>query len=82
MEGKGVVLYLYDYDEYVKERDFYYPFDENTIGTKVYSFKDLVEVICAEKYDLDEGSRSDILEKFWGKSRFSDSSEMIIESIV
>ena len=47
---KQVILYLYDYDEYVRERDFYYPFDENVVGKRVTTFENLVKVIKEGDY--------------------------------
>ena len=81
MAGKDVILYLYDYKEYVKERDFYYPFDENVIGNKVYSFDELCSVIESGQYGLDRNERDRIIDKFWGKTASYDSSEMILNFI-
>ena len=66
MEHKEVILYLYDYDEYVAERDFYYPFDENVVGKKVRSFEQLCQCIEQNDFKMDEIQRQRILEKFWG----------------
>ena len=46
MEGKDVILYLYDYADYVKERDFYYPFDENVAGCRAHTFDESVETLA------------------------------------
>lgn len=64
MEDKGVILYLYDYDEYVKDRDFNYPFLENVAGEVAYSFQDLSEIIKKDKYDRSKYAL--IRHKFWG----------------
>lgn len=39
MQEKETVLFLFDYEEYVRDRDFYYPFEENVVGRKVSSFE-------------------------------------------
>ncbi len=35
---------------YVRERDFYYPFDENVAGKKVTSFEQLLQVLDSGNY--------------------------------
>lgn len=72
MPNKEVILYLYDYEEYVKERDFYYPFDENVVGKQVKSFEGLKEVIDKKDYRMIEGDRKRILERFWGDTMQKD----------
>ena len=67
MEKKQTILYLYDYAEYVKDRDFNYPFLENVAGEIVYSFDDLLEVIEKESYD--QSRYALIRQKFWGDYR-------------
>lgn len=81
MPAKQVILYLYDYDEYVKERDFYYPFDENVVGKQVNTFAELVNVIDEQDYQMDEKDRQRILDIFWGETMKMDSSNAIIEHI-
>lgn len=81
MEHKDVILYLYDYDEYVKERDFYYPFDENVTGRRVYDFESLCSCIESGNYTLDETERKRIVDKFWGKTAGYDSSRMILDFV-
>lgn len=68
MEDKDVILYLYDYDEYVEDREFFYPFDENVVGKKVWSFGELCHCIETGDYHIDERLRQTIVEKFWGKT--------------
>lgn len=68
MENKDVILYLYDYEEYVKDREFFYPFDENVVGKKIGSFEELCECIERGNYQIDEFQRQVIIEKFWGKT--------------
>ena len=78
---KDVILYLYDYDEYVRERDFYYPFDENVVGRQVKTFEELVDVIDRQDYKMDEDVRMHILERFWGDTCQIDSSKAILDHI-
>ena len=78
MEDKDVILYLYDYEEYVKERDFYYPFDENVVGKRVSNFEELYSCIEKEDYQIDSKKKAEIVEKFWGKSVCYDSNKEIL----
>ena len=57
MEKKGVILYLYDYSQYVSMRDFYYPFDENVIGKRVYDFDSLLKAMDNEDCMLNDSER-------------------------
>lgn len=82
MPGKGVLLYLYDYDEYVQERDFFYPFDENVIGERVSSSNELVAAILKGVPVLEEEARIALVNKFWGDSRNADSCRRILEITV
>lgn len=81
MEGKDVILYLYDYDAYVRERDFFYPFDENVTGCRVDSFDSLCSVIESGDYTIDKEERKRILERFWGETAQYDSSGMILDFV-
>ena len=74
MEDKGVILYLYDYKEYVKERDFNYPFLENVAGEIACSFQELADIIRKDEYDK---SRYALLRhKFWGDYKGRASQEV------
>jgi len=67
MDNKRVILYLYDYDEYVKDRDFNYPFMGNVVGEIAYSFSELVKTINKNLYD---GKQYAVIrQKFWGDYR-------------
>ena len=79
--GKNVILYLYDYQEYVSERDFYYPFDENVVGKQVHSFDELVHVIAKQNYQMNADDRQYIIDRFWGDTVNMDSSKAILEHV-
>ena len=81
MENKDVILYLYDYEEYVKDREFFYPFDENVVGKKVWDFEELC--MCLEKgdYQIDESQRQVIIEKFWGETMDASPSQRLVSLI-
>jgi Putative glycosyl/glycerophosphate transferases involved in teichoic acid biosynthesis TagF/TagB/EpsJ/RodC len=81
MEDKDVILYLYDYKDYINERDFYYPFDENVTGCRVDTFQDLCSLIESGRYKLDSAERDRMIEKFWGKTASYDSSRKILDFI-
>ena len=66
MEGKDVILYLYDYDDYVKDRDFFYPFDENVVGKRVMDFESLCECVSQGSYAIDVEEKDRLVRKFWG----------------
>lgn len=81
MEGKDVILYLYDYKEYVRERDFYYPFDENVAGCRAETFDELCSLIESGQYTINPDERKRIVEKFWGKTASYDASQKILDFI-
>ena len=64
LEDKRVILYLYDYEDYVKDRDFNYPFLENVAGDITHTFGDLLEAVKQKKYD--RNNYTIIRKKFWG----------------
>lgn len=81
MPGKDVILYLYDYEEYIRERDFYYPFDENVVGKRVATFEDLLKVIVEQNYKMSEQKRAFILSKFWGDTMNKDVCAKILKQL-
>ncbi len=70
MKRKGVVLYLYDKDEYLSSHPSYYPFDENVIGEQVGSFNGLLEIVSHTVPVLSEAKRQALVKKFWGDKAF------------
>lgn len=65
MEDKNCVLYLFDYDEYVRGRNFFYPFEESVVGTKVYDFEALLALLKEGIPPLDKEKREKLIDKFW-----------------
>lgn len=82
MENHDVILYLYDYDDYVKDRDFFYSFDENVVGRKAVSFDELCQSIENGDFTIDEARRKVILEKFWGTTAQCSPCQRIIGQVV
>lgn len=70
MEGKKVILYLYDYNEYTHERDFFYPFFENVLGDTAYTMDKLLSLIKSGAHPLDSDRRKVLIDKFWGDHAF------------
>ena len=66
MGGKSVVLYLFDYQEFIKERSFIWPFDEMVIGQRAYDFESLLKLMDGSNVVLDEEERKALLQKCWG----------------
>lgn len=72
MPGKGMILYQYDYDEYISERQFNFPLEGNIIGRKVTSFDELLECIRKKDYVVSASERKIFLNKFWGDTMNKD----------
>jgi len=68
MQGKGVILYLYDYNDYVDERNFESPFDSNVVGPRAMNFEELLEIIDKGDYWITEDERLTLKNKYWGES--------------
>ena len=81
MPEKDVILYIYDYDEYVAMRDFYFPYDENVVGKRVKTFDELLNCIDIHDYHLDDVDRQRIVQKFWGDTAGKDSSLLLLDTI-
>ena len=79
MEGKEAFLYTYDYEEYVKERDFIYPFDEYVTGNRVNDFEGFLRCVERHDYAIDPTERQRLLQVFWGETVHYNSSGMIME---
>lgn len=66
MKDKKVILFHYDYEEYVHSREFLFPIEENIVGRRVYCFKELLSVIEKDDYEMDATELAHIQEMFWG----------------
>lgn len=78
MPEKRVILFHYDYDEYVKSREFIFPIQEHIAGKRVYSFAELIEAVSGGDYAVDEKERADILRMFWGDTLTKDPCKEIL----
>ena len=74
-----VILFLYDYDEYVHERDFHHPFDENVVGKRVGSFAELLQCIKSGDYKSSQEERQVIIDRFWGETVKLNACEEILK---
>lgn len=82
MDNKSMILYQYDYDEYITEREFNFPLEGNIIGRKVTSFEELLSVIRSKDYQLTNFERQRFLFKFWGNTMKMDSSKEILDKVL
>ena len=73
MPNKNVILFHYDYEEYVNSREFIFSLENNIVGKRVCTFNDLLQVISTNDYKIDLIERQFILDKFWGESVKNDS---------
>ena len=69
MENKGVILYLYDYQEYTKERNFTMPFDELVIGERADTFEQWLDLIHSGDDRLNPVERLAFVTRCWGEDR-------------
>lgn len=82
MSGKGIILFHYDYEEYVREREFIFPIREEITGKRVYSFDELLQAIIHNDNAVDEQERLRILNKFWGSTVARDACHTIYRKIL
>ncbi len=68
MEGKKVLLYLFDIEKYRGQRDFFYPFEENVAGQKVFTAEELLKAIEEGVPELTQEERQRLIHKFWGEN--------------
>lgn len=81
MDGKSMILYQYDYDKYIAEREFNFPLEGNIIGRKVTSFEELLSVVRNKDYAIDEYDRKQFLFKFWGDTMNKDVCANILKQL-
>lgn len=51
---KKILMYAYDKEEYLGERDFYYEYDEFVPGEIAKTNEEIIEVIKKEKFDIEK----------------------------
>ncbi|MCL2246257.1 MAG: CDP-glycerol glycerophosphotransferase family protein [Lentimicrobiaceae bacterium] len=81
MPQKELVLYVYDYDEYANQRDFYPEFLHYIPGKICSSFTELQECLQESNYALNEEKREEVIAQFWGMDWNKTLSEISIEII-
>ena len=82
MSNKDVILFLYDYEDYVRERDFHHPFDENVVGKKITTFEELLRSIKDCDYSSPEKEKKRIIDAFWGETVKLNASEEIMKRVI
>lgn len=81
MPEKKVILFHYDYEEYVQSREFLFPIEDNLVGKRAYSFNELIHIIETDDYEMDPTALAHIREMFWGNSIIQDVSLSIFRQI-
>lgn len=76
MEHKGMILYLYDFQEYEKERNFTRAFDDLVFGKRVFDFASLLTTIREGDYMMKEDDRKAFACKCWGLDSKNDSERL------
>lgn len=76
MEKKGVILYLFDYHKFTGERSFIWPFDEITIGKRVFDFEGLLGTFKENQLEIDGQQKEILVSKTWA-GNVSRSSERV-----
>ena len=66
MDGKDVILYLFDQERYGVERDFYWSFDAMTYGHRAYNFTMLLDLVRDANLCPNEAEKSALVKKCWG----------------
>ncbi len=81
MPDKHVILFHYDYEEYVNSREFIFDIQDNIVGKQVYTFEELLEVITHADYAINQDDLQRILAKFWGETTNIDSCKSILQHL-
>jgi len=72
MPEKDVLFFHYDYEDYVKTREFIFPIEQEITGRRAYTFDEMLQVISTDDYKVDEKERERIVQKFWGHTMDKD----------
>ena len=81
MPDKNVILFHYDYDEYVNSREFIFDIKDNIVGRQVYTFNELLDVIRNNDYHINQSDRQRILDKFWGDTFNKNSCQLVLDRL-
>ena len=81
MPDKNVILFHYDYEEYVNSREFIFDIKDNIVGRQVYTFNELLSVIQNNDYSINQSDRQRILDKFWGDTFDKNSCESVLNRL-
>ena len=68
--NRPMIFFAYDLEEYIKNRDFYYPYESFVPGPIVKSTEEVIEVIKNENYEIDKINqfRNKFFDHFDGRS--------------
>lgn len=67
MPRKELILYVYDYNEYITQRDFYQDYFKFIPGKICYSFTELQQCLQMGNHGINEERRNEVITKFWGE---------------
>ena len=81
MPDKNVILFHYDYEEYVNSREFIFDIKDNIVGRQVYTFNELLSVIQNNDYSINQSDRQRILDKFWGDTFNKNSCQLVLNRL-
>lgn len=81
MPNKNIILFHYDYDEYVNSREFIFDIKNNIVGKQVYTFNELLLTIQNADYEINQLDRRRILDKFWGQTINTDNCKSILKQL-
>lgn len=80
MPRKGLILYIYDYNDYAFGRDFEIDYEVVMPGIKAYDFDSLLKAVQNDCI-VPEKERRRFVELFWGQSADMESSAEIISFV-
>jgi CDP-glycerol glycerophosphotransferase (TagB/SpsB family) len=81
MKGKRVILFTFDYDKYISERELNIEYEKYFIGLRVHSFDQLYDVIKKKEVDNISFDYNDIIKNIWndydGKANYKLTSKLV-----
>lgn len=77
--NKKILMFAYDKEEYLKERDFYFEYDKFVPGPIAYNTDDIIKVIKENKFDNDKVE--DFKNKFFDNNK-NGASKRIVKFIL